>query len=64
MLLGRIFSYPDAHRYRVGTNFADLPVNYAKNAEVNNYSQDGAMRYTFNSPDTPSTPPTPSVAPR
>ncbi|HJD50867.1 MAG TPA: catalase [Candidatus Rothia avistercoris] len=53
MLLGRIFSYPDAHRYRVGTNFADLPVNYAKNAEVNNYSQDGAMRYTFNSPDTP-----------
>ncbi|MDO4898215.1 MAG: catalase, partial [Rothia sp. (in: high G+C Gram-positive bacteria)] len=53
MLLGRIFSYPDAHRYRIGTNFTDLPVNYAKNAEVNNYSQDGAMRYTFKTADTP-----------
>jgi len=26
MLLGRIFSYPDAHRYRIGTNYAQLPV--------------------------------------
>ncbi|MDO4241287.1 MAG: catalase, partial [Microbacteriaceae bacterium] len=53
MLLGRIFSYPDAHRYRVGTNFNDLPVNYAKNAEVNSYSKEGAMRYTFNDPEVP-----------
>src|SRR5690606_21917207 len=27
MLLARIFSYADAHRYRVGTNHAQLPVN-------------------------------------
>ncbi len=27
MLLGRVFSYADAHRYRIGTNYADLPVN-------------------------------------
>ncbi len=53
MLMGRIFSYPDAHRYRVGTNFAQLPVNQAKNAPVNNYSIDGAMRYNFNDPHTP-----------
>ena len=30
MLLGRIFSYADAHRYRVGTNYAELPVNAAE----------------------------------
>lgn len=53
MLLGRIFSYADAQRYRVGTNYADLPVNYAKNAEINSYSKEGAMRYTFNDPSTP-----------
>ena len=23
MLLGRLFSYPDAHRYRIGTNYKD-----------------------------------------
>ncbi|MBM7051906.1 catalase [Rothia sp. ZJ932] len=53
MLLGRIFSYPDAHRYRVGTNFADLPVNFPKNAQLNTYSKEGAMRYTFNDPSIP-----------
>ena len=41
MLQARIFSYADAHRYRVGTNHAQLPVNAPKN-QVNNYSQDGA----------------------
>ena len=53
MLLGRIFSYPDAQRYRVGTNYAQLPVNSAHAAPVNNYSQDGSMRQHFNTPDTP-----------
>ncbi|WP_433874642.1 catalase [Sinomonas atrocyanea] len=52
MLQARIFSYADAHRYRVGTNHAQLPVNAPKN-EVRNYSQDGAGRITFNSPSTP-----------
>lgn len=52
MLLGRVFSYADAHRYRIGTNYADLPVNAPKNV-VNSYSKEGAMRYSFNSPDTP-----------
>lgn len=52
MLLGRVFSYADAHRYRIGTNYADLPVNAPKN-EVNSYSKEGAMRYSFNSPSTP-----------
>ena len=27
MLLGRLFSYPDTHRYRIGPNYAQLPPN-------------------------------------
>jgi catalase len=44
MLLGRLFSYPDAHRARIGANYNQLPVN-APIAPVNTYSKDGAMRY-------------------
>jgi catalase len=44
MLIGRLFGYPDAHRYRIGTNYAQLPVNQAK-SPVNSYAKDGAMRY-------------------
>jgi len=44
MLLGRLFSYPDAHRYRIGTNYLQLPVN-RPHAEVHSYNKDGAMRY-------------------
>jgi catalase len=43
MLQARIFSYGDAHRYRVGTNYEFLPVNKPK-AAVNNYIRDGEMR--------------------
>jgi catalase len=46
MLLARIFSYADAHRYRVGTNHAELPVN-APHSPVHSYSKDGAMRHGF-----------------
>ncbi|GGC86672.1 catalase [Tersicoccus solisilvae] len=53
MLLARIFSYADAHRYRIGANYQDLPVNYPKNAQVNSYSKEGPMRYTFNDPQVP-----------
>ncbi|WBU36828.1 catalase [Homoserinibacter sp. YIM 151385] len=52
MLQARIFSYADAHRYRVGTNHADLPVNAPK-SERSTYSKEGAMRTSFSSPDTP-----------
>jgi catalase len=44
MLLGRLFSYPDTHRYRIGPNYLQLPINRPK-AEVNSYNKDGAMRY-------------------
>jgi catalase len=52
MLLGRLFSYPDAHRYRVGTNYMQLPVNAPKN-KVNTFAKDGAMRFTYNDPSIP-----------
>jgi catalase len=44
MLLGRMFAYPDAHRYRIGTNYNQLPVNAPK-SPVHSYSKDGQMRY-------------------
>jgi catalase len=44
MLQARIFSYADAHRYRVGTHYEALPVNRPKNAFIT-YHADGAMRF-------------------
>jgi catalase len=44
MLQARIFSYADAHRYRLGTHYEMLPVNRPK-VPVRNYHADGAMRF-------------------
>jgi catalase len=44
MLQGRLFSYPDTHRYRIGANYNQLPVNRPK-SPVHSYNRDGAMRY-------------------
>lgn len=44
MLLGRVFSYPDAQRRRIGTNFHQLPVNQPK-VPTNTYVFDGNMNY-------------------
>ncbi|MCY4329644.1 MAG: catalase [Endozoicomonadaceae bacterium] len=44
MLQARIFSYPDAHRYRIGTHYEMLPVNRPVN-EVNTYHADGSMNF-------------------
>jgi catalase len=52
MLQGRILSYPDAHRYRIGVNFESLPVNRCPFA-TNNYHRDGAMRFDGNSGSSP-----------
>ena len=43
MLLGRIFSYADAHRARLGVNYKQIPVNRPK-VPVHSYSKDGLMR--------------------
>lgn len=42
MLQGRLFAYADTQRYRLGANFAQLPVNRPL-APVANNNQDGAM---------------------
>jgi catalase len=47
MLQGRVFAYADAHRYRVGTNHQQLPVN-APRSPVNTYQRDGAMAFGSN----------------
>ena len=47
VLQARIFSYPDAHRYRIGSNYQTLPVN-APRCPVMHYQRDGAMRFDGN----------------
>nr|WP_315898156.1 catalase [Chitinophaga pinensis] len=43
MLIGRTFSYSDTQRYRVGTNYLQLPINAAKTHGTN--QRDGNMTY-------------------
>ena len=52
MLQGRILSYPDAHRYRLGVNYEQIPVNKCPFA-VNNYERDGFMRVDGNGGNQP-----------
>lgn len=44
LLQGRIFSYADTQRYRVGTNYLQLPINRPL-ASVDNNQRDGVMQY-------------------
>ena len=48
MLQARLIAYHDAHLYRVGTNYQQLPVNRSA-SPVNTYQRDGAMRFDGNS---------------
>lgn len=50
VLQARIFSYADAHRYRIGTHYEALPVNAPK-CPVHHYHKDGAMRFSPNMPN-------------
>ncbi len=47
MLQGRLFSYPDAHRYRIGVHYEALEVNKPR-CPVNNYNLDGSMPFGLN----------------
>ena len=47
MLQGRILSYPDAQRYRLGGNYEQIPVNRCPYL-VSNYQRDGQMRVDGN----------------
>ncbi len=47
MLQGRLFSYGDAQRYRLGVNHNSIPVNRAR-CPVHTFHRDGAMRVDDN----------------
>jgi catalase len=47
MLQGRLFSYGDAQRYRLGVNHQQIPVN-APRCPFHNFHRDGAMRVDGN----------------
>ncbi len=53
MLQGRLFSYHDTHRHRLGSNYHLLPVNRAKAAPTENYQRDGSMRFDANGGGSP-----------
>jgi len=50
MLQGRLFSYGDAQRYRLGVNHHQIPVNYPRGVKggYNSYHRDGQMRMDGN----------------
>ena len=52
MLQARIFSYADAHRYRLGTHYEALPPNQPK-CQVHHYHKDGSMRFFDNNNENP-----------
>ena len=52
MLQGRLFSYPDTHRHRLGANYQQIPVNRAKSL-VFNQQRDGPMTVNENGGSAP-----------
>ncbi len=52
MLQGRILSYADAQRYRLGVNFEQIPVNTCPFL-TNNFHRDGSMRVDGNGEEGP-----------
>jgi catalase len=52
MLQGRIFSYHDTHRHRLGPNFEQIPINRPK-AKTSTYQRDGSMRLNLDDDSAP-----------
>lgn len=52
MLQGRILAYPDAHRYRLGANYEQIPVNRPIDP-VHHHQRDGFMTVDGNSASNP-----------
>jgi len=48
LLQGRLFSYPDTQRHRLGANYALIPVNCPYSGKITNYQRDGTMRVDGN----------------
>ncbi|XP_068159394.1 catalase [Drosophila tropicalis] len=53
MLQGRLFSYGDSQRYRLGTNYMQIPVNCPYRVQVRNFQRDGAMTVNDNQSGAP-----------
>jgi catalase len=54
LLQGRLFSYPDTQRHRLGANYAQIPVNCPYSTKpANNYQRDGQMRVDGNGGSAP-----------
>ncbi|XP_068117449.1 catalase-like [Hyperolius riggenbachi] len=53
LLHGRLLAYPDAIRYRLGANFAQIPVNAPLQTKVANYQRDGFMAMGDNQGNAP-----------
>lgn len=46
VLQSRLFSYPDAHRHRIGANYQQLPVNSMRAGyRIGNFQRDGQMAF-------------------
>lgn len=48
MLQGRLFSYNDTHRHRLGPNHMQLPVNCPYRVATKNYQRDGPLTFNDN----------------
>jgi catalase len=53
MLQGRLFSYADTHRHRLGVNYLNIPVNCPYATRVSAYQRDGAMAIDGNGKGSP-----------
>jgi catalase len=53
LLQGRLFSYPDTQRHRLGPNHALIPMNAPRSKRLNNYQRDGLMRVDDNGGSAP-----------
>jgi len=53
MLQGRLFSYTDTHKHRLGVNYKQIPVNCPYNTRVHNYQRDGPARVDENQDGAP-----------
>merc|ERR1719354_347376 len=55
MLQGRLFSYPDTHRHRLGSNYMQIPINcpFQNKRKVTSYQRDGPQCVTDNNAGAP-----------
>jgi hypothetical protein len=50
---GRLFSYSDTHRHRLGANYLQIPVNCPYRTRITNYQRDGPQTFTNNQEGAP-----------